>query len=146
MQRQWRFFTRKEQAAMNQLIYSIKKRPLNIVLICVVAILYVVNNLCLKTMLPYNMRWFFVCYFNDLICPLLFLAYCNILLLSVNKEMTNLKTLFFVGLAVGVVWEFGAPIIKKTSTTDIMDIVCYVGGSIIYWFLLKRNRNEKTDN
>ena len=146
MQRQWRFFTRKEQAAMNQLIYSIKKRPLNIVLICVVAVLYVVNNLCFKILLPYNMRWFFICYFNDLICPLLFLAYCNILLLSVNKEMTNLKTLFFVGLAVGVVWEFGAPILKTTSTTDMMDIVCYVGGSIIYWFLLKRNLNEKTDN
>ena len=66
--------------------------------------------------------------------------------MSVNKEMTNLKTLFFVGLAVGVVWEFGAPILKTTSTTDMMDIVCYVGGSILYWFLLKRNLNEKTDN
>lgn len=131
---------------MNKLIYSIKERPLNIVLICVVAILYAVNNLCFKILLPYNIRWFFVCYFNDLICPLLFLAYCNILLLSANKEVTNLKTLFFMGLAAGVVWEFGAPILKTTSTTDMMDIVCYVGGSILYWFLLKRNLNKKIDN
>ena len=129
---------------MHKLIDSIKKRPLNIILIFIVAILYVVNNIWLKDLVSYNIRWFFVCYFNDLICPLLFLSYCNLLLLTTNREVTSLKALFLIGLAVGVIWEFGAPILKPTSTTDLMDIVCYLMGSILYWFILRLNIKEKT--
>lgn len=129
---------------MYKLIDRIKKRPLNIILIFIVAILYVVNNIWLKDLVPYNIRWFFVCYFNDLICPLLFLSYCNLLLLTTNREVTSLKALFLIGLAVGAIWEFGAPILKPTSTTDLMDIVCYLMGSILYWFILRLNIKEKT--
>ncbi len=129
---------------MHKLIDSIKKRPLNIILIFIVAILYVVNNIWLKDLVSYNIRWFFVCYFNDFICPLLFLSYCNLLLLTTNREVTSLKAMFLIGLAVGVIWEFGAPILKPTSTTDLMDIVCYLMGSILYWFILRLNIKEKT--
>lgn len=128
---------------MDKIIRSIKKRPVNIILICLVVVLYIVNNIWLKCYMPFCIRWFFVCYFNDLICPLLFFSYCNILLVTVDREIISLKTIFLLGIVISIVWEYGAPLLKDTSTADVLDIVCYLIGSIFYWCILQRNlKNE----
>ena len=78
-----------------------------------------------------------LCYFNDLICPLLFFSYANLLLLTVDKEITQLWLTCLVGLCASCFWEFGAPYIKSTAITDPIDIAFYLAGSIIYWGILR---------
>lgn len=48
----------------------------------------------------------------------------------------------------GLIWEFGAPILKKTSVSDIWDLVCYMVGGVLYWVILTlwNLSNEKRHN
>lgn len=57
---------------MSLIIKSIRKRPLNIILIQLVIVAYLINNLFFKVYTSGAVQQFFICYFNDLICPLLF--------------------------------------------------------------------------
>ena len=122
---------------MDKIIDSIKKRPLNIVLMIVVSVLYILNNKMIKPLTTGSIHIFFVSYFNDLLCPLWFLGYVNLLMITVNKEVTRPKALFLICMSGGLVWEFFAPLIKKGSVTDPMDLLCYVFGTIAYWIILR---------
>lgn len=128
------------------LLNVIRKKPINLVLICVVGVLYMLNNNFLKSSSPDTVRWFFISYFNDLICPLLFFSYVNILLLTKNLELSRLRHIIPFCVVVSVVWEFGAPLFKPSSTTDFLDIVCYFKGSISYWWILKKVNNKADCN
>lgn len=121
---------------MDKIVQSMKKKPINVVLIVAVVIAYFVNNSFLKSNTSGNVRLFFICYFNDLICPLLFFSYANMLLVTVNKEITRLWVICLISLCTGCVWEFVAPHIKPSSTTDLLDIACYVIGGLVYWTIL----------
>lgn len=121
---------------MHKIVKSIKQRPLNMVLISVVLVLYILNNNCFKSHTTGMIRYFLVCYFNDLICPLLFFSYANLLLLTVDKEITQLWLTCLIGLCASCFWEFGAPYIKSTAITDPIDIAFYLTGSVIYWCIL----------
>ena len=125
---------------MKKIVDSIKSRPINIVLMLTVTFLYLLNNNVIKIYSTGLWHKFFVCYFNDAICPLFFLAYCNFLLLTSRREITSLKVILIVITCSGFVWEFIGPFIKKSSVTDYMDLVCYVVGAIIYWSLLRLMR------
>lgn len=81
-------------------------------------------------------------YLNDIMCPLFFLPYSNILLISVDRGLFKLWQLMLLAFAAGLVWEFFAPVIKKGSVTDLRDLVCYQLGTIGYWYLLKRSEWE----
>ena len=84
-----------------------------------------------------NVRLFFICYFNDLICPLFFFSYANMLLNTVDKEINRIWAICLVSLCTSCVWEFVAPFIKPSSITDPLDIVCYMTGGIMYWAILR---------
>lgn len=122
---------------MIKLIKSIQKRPINIILVVIVLVAYFVNNKFLKIYTNGNVRLFFICYFNDLICPLFFFSYANMLLNTVDKEINRLWVICLVSLCTSCVWEFVAPLIKPSSTTDPFDIVCYIIGGIVYWAILR---------
>ena len=123
---------------MKDILLSIRKRPLNIILILVAAALYLINNLFLKKNLPGTAAWFFTGYFTDLICPLIFFAYANMLLLTTGREIRRLRSLLAAAAGAGFVWEFAAPLWKDGSVTDPADMLCYFAGSTVYWFLLQR--------
>ena len=133
---------------MKKIIESIRKRPVNLILLVAVIIAYLFNNLHLKSHTGGAIRLFFVCYFNDLICPLFFFSYANILLITVNKEITRLWVICLISFCTSCVWEFVAPLMKPSSTTDFLDIVCYVTGGIVYWAILRyiNNKNEHRSN
>lgn len=122
---------------MKGILQSIRKRPLNIILIFIGAMLYLINNLFLKENLPRTISWFFTGYFNDLICPLIFFSYANMLLLTTGRELQRLFFLLAAAAGAGFVWEFAAPLWKDGSVTDPADMLCYFAGSIVYWFLLQ---------
>ena len=122
---------------MKKILLSIKKRPLNPVLIGTMAVLYLLNNLWFKRSMTEEVRWFFTGYFNDLICPLIFFSYVNILLLTADREMTGFLPLTASAAGAGLFWEFVAPLIKPGSVPDPADMLCYLAGGVGYWFLLR---------
>ena len=130
---------------MRAIFDSIRKRPINIILMVLVAALYVINNKVLKLQTHGIIREFFVCYFNDLLCPYFFLSYANLLLITCDREMTSLKVLLMVSLTAGIVWEFAAPLMKKGSVTDLGDLLCYVISTVGYWGILRLTKGAKTD-
>lgn len=80
-----------------------------------------------------------MCYFNDLICPIFFLSYSNILLITIEREINKPFEIILECFLCGIVWEFFAPIIKDNSTTDLYDILFYIMGGIMYYLLQKIN-------
>ena len=116
---------------------SLRRQPLNPALILLVAGAYWVNNRYLKSAFTGAARLFFVGYFNDLICPLLFFGYANLLLLTVGKELRQFRRLLLLGLCVSAVWEGLAPLVKPGAVADPLDVACYLAGSAAYGGLLR---------
>lgn len=128
---------------MKSLLQSIQRRPLNLAAGALAALLYGVNTLWLKKALPQNVRWFFTCYWNDLLCPLVFFPYANLLLLTADREITALRTILLTAAGLSAVWELAAPLLKPGAVADPVDAVCYFAGSIFYWFLLRCARKRQ---
>ena len=122
---------------MKKIVSSIKNKPENIIIILTVIFAYYINNTILKSHTQGKLHIFFVCYFNDLICPLFLMAYINLLLLTTQKELTHIYHIHTICLSSGFFWEFVAPLIKKSSVCDIFDLLCYYIGGTIYWFILQ---------
>lgn len=129
---------------MKKIVESIRKRPVNLMLLILVVFAYWINNLFLKEHSGGLLRVFFIGYFNDLICPLFFFSYANMLLITVGKEIARLWVICLVSLCTSCVWEFVAPLMKPSSTTDPLDIFCYITGGVVYWAILRYIKN-KTD-
>jgi len=127
---------------MKRIFLIIKKRPMNAVLVGLALILYFCNNYFFKKITVGRLNFFMICYFNDLICPLFFLAYTNILLLSIGKELTKIKWILSYMFFIGMFWELIAPIFNKDAVTDVWDLGFYMCGSLIYWMLMKYFQNK----
>ena len=139
-------FLNKLRLYMKKIVESIRKRPVNLMLLILVDFAYWINNLFLKEHSGGLLRVFFIGYFNDLICPLLFFSYANLLLNSVGKEFARLWVICLVSLCTSCVWEFVAPLMKPSSTTAPLDIFCYITGGVVYWAILRyiKNKTEGT--
>ena len=113
--------------------HIICKRRFDFCLIVSTAGLYLLNNFIFKKISTGLTHYFLVCYFNDFICPLAFLAYVNIMLAFVNKELQKMYQILFFCFVCGLVWEFIAPLLKENSVTDFYDLLCYCAGGILYY-------------
>ena len=118
---------------MTKIWTSIKRKPLNLLLILVVICMYFLNNFYFKYRTEGIVKYFLVCYLNDLIAPILLISYANILLISINYEINKIQWIIFLGFGAGLLWEFVAPFYRTSATTDFIDLCFYVLGSIIYW-------------
>lgn len=105
----------------------------DVAFICAVSVLYLLNNLVIKSCTTGAVHMFFVCYFNDLMAPFFILPYTNILLSARNTRMRKLGHILLFMLTAGLVWEYFAPFIKKGAVTDMMDMACYIMGGCLYW-------------
>lgn len=74
---------------------------------------------------------FFKGYLNDLLAPILLLAFSNFLLSFYNKELKG-KYIYIMIVICSMYWEFITPLYKKDSVCDILDIVMYMCGASIY--------------
>ena len=109
-----------------------KRTIVDVALVFFTALFYLLNNLVFKKTTTGILRLFFICYFNDLICPLLFVAYVNLLLNPLKKRLSKIWQIIVLCFLCGLVWEFVAPLLKKGSVTDIFDLFCYCIGGILY--------------
>lgn len=104
--------------------------------------LYLLNRLYLKTILSYK---FIHYYFNDLLAGILIIAYCNLILdQSKYKFRFNsvLNTLPFI-IVVGLFYEYVTPLYLNYSTSDIMDVLFYAIGAMIYLLIMKIFNQKK---
>lgn len=111
--------------------------PINIILIVSVLALYYFNNTYLKHATSGIVQRMLICHFNDLMCPLFLMSYANLLLLTIGIKVISLKGILFIVIPAGLIWEFFAPFIKPSTTTDLYDLLCYVIGGGLYYFIVK---------
>ena len=117
----------------------IKKYQKDITTLLIAGSLYLINNLFIKKLTSGNIQYFFICYFNDILAPLVILPYCNILFEYVNIKLIDFKYIIIFILICGFVWEFLAPFIKENSFCDLFDFIAYITGAAIYWIIQKIN-------
>ena len=114
-----------------------KRNLVNFVLAIAVPILYLSNNYFFKWHTSGFLHYLLVCHFNDFLASLLLLSFSNLLLETVNKEISSFPAVLLLCLLAGFVWEYIAPIWKRTATTDLLDVAAYIIGGLFYWVLLK---------
>lgn len=123
---------------MKKFIESIKDNSVDLIILIIVVTLYMINNKYIKIATIGIVHKFFVSYFNDLMAPMFMLSYSNILLKIVDRRIKKLLHVILFCLAIGSVWEFVAPFIKKGAIADPFDILCYLIGGLFYWRLQNR--------
>lgn len=111
-------------------------------ILSVSSLLYLFNNIIFKKITIGIINYFFICYFNDVLAPIWILSYSNILLSENKKEMVKISVILSFTFCCGLIWEFFAPLIKKTSVTDIIDLFAYLFGGLIFWFIQKLHLNN----
>ena len=114
-----------------------KSDEINIVIIVLVSLLYTINTCVIKSYAKGKFGYFFYCYFNDIISTPFILSYVNLLLQMVNVRITDLRRILLFCLVIGYIWEYITPLLKPSSVSDPIDILCYLGGGIIYWCILR---------
>ena len=110
-------------------------------------IIYLVNKTFLTLFVPGQIGLFCRCYLNDLVCPLFFLGYCQILLIWAGLEMKSYKCMVILTMLAGCVWEFFAPIINPVAITDYWDLLCYFIGSSFFAIMYRKSLfKERQEN
>jgi len=125
---------------------SLNEVPLNGYVIIVTAVLYCLNRFYLKDHTYGWVNYLLKCHFNDFLCGALFTAYSNVFLNLQKKMLNKLPHILAFCFSAGLVWEFVAPFLRKNSTPDWIDILCYMMGGFVYWILLKLTVGKKKRN
>lgn len=110
----------------------------NFLIFIISVLLYLLNRFIFLNINNSTLNFFFSCYFDDLLAPLLLFSYINILLSFYNKKIYSLKYLIIFILLVSIVWEYLICFIRPTSVSDPIDILFYVLGTLIYWIIHKK--------
>lgn len=122
----------------------IKEIKDNLMLSIILLTLYSLNRFTPIFKSTIFMREFFKNYFNDFLATILLLAYVNLLLGAANyKIITELTIIMFLGMLSSYTWEFITPIILRRGTSDWLDVVCYLFGSLYYWLFINYSVNFK---
>ena len=114
----------------------------NFFIFIISVVLHVLNVFIFSNINNSTLNYFFSCYFDDLLAPLLLFSYINILLSFYNKKIYSLKYLIIFILLVSIVWEYLIGFIKPSSVSDPIDILAYVLGTLIYWIIHKKLMNR----
>lgn len=96
-------------------------------------IVFILNNVLLKDITTGTLTMFCRCYLNDLVCPLFFLGYCQVIFIWIKNEIKSYSILLLIGMMAGVIWEYFAPVINPKAITDPFDLLCYFIGINIYY-------------
>ena len=118
---------------MYKIINSIKSKPLNMYIIVICICIYLVNEMFFKNFTKGLLNYISICYFNDFMAPIIFLSYMNIILLTRRQEVKKITTIILVCIINGVLWEYGADLVKDGSVIDLYDFIAYLLGGIVYW-------------
>ena len=100
------------------------------------ALLFLMNNFIFKNISIIYLNMFFNYYFNDIIAPIVYLSYINILTCSfLDKSINSLVIIILIIIVCSFFWEYVALFLKPSSIFDINDIICYFIGGFIFYLL-----------
>jgi hypothetical protein len=99
--------------------------------------IYVINKACIIKIADGPIRKFCKYYLSDLLCLLVVLPCIEILLIIINKEITDFRRILLISAACAFVWEGMIPLVNPSSVSDPVDVLCYIIGGITYWWLLQ---------
>lgn len=122
-------------------IYWLKK---NIIVSIIFFLIYTLNRI-FKSNISFPIISY-ICqnHLNDFIGGLLFCLYVNILLLLNHKKpLIKLIHLYLLMVPVAISWEYIFPLFLSYSTSDIIDVIMYLLGTLLYYLLLCKNTKFK---
>ena len=116
----------------------------SVVLMLICSFLYAINQIILKKITKGYIHLFMVSYFNDLVAGLLIIDIWNIVMILVGYKRTNrLFQIAIINLLIGLFWEYSPNLFRKEAVSDVLDIVAYEIGGVIYWIVMSVT-GEKT--
>lgn len=111
----------------------------NVIAFIVSSAIYLINEITKSyhsNNLIYSlMNW----YFNDIVCGFLLCSVINLILLLNGFKPAKSWVLIMIVFVSGLIFEFIAPIYKLSSVPDVVDIFCYILGSIIFIFYCRKS-------
>lgn len=116
-----------------------RDRTRYLLLIVITLLLYSLNQKYKTSINNEFLGFFFRGYFNDIIGSIMFLSYCSIIF-SYYRGNFMLQKLFHIELIMlicGLFWEFIVPLYRKDTVSDIIDLLAYMLGGLIYWLIDK---------
>lgn len=112
-----------------------KDRKINLYIFIVCLVIYFINRLTNDLYYVSHLSYVLRYHFNDYLAGIVFLAYLNIIL-SVSQydyiRILKWSQIIFIGIIIGIFWEYITPIYKTDSTSDIIDVICYIFGAVSY--------------
>lgn len=119
-----------------RILLTAKRSAFDIAVLLIAAALYALNAAFLKPAfagVPAGV--FFAGYFNDILGGAAFLAYTNALvcLYDPRRRLRRFVSCVAYISCCGLFWEFAAPCFVADSTADVLDLVAYVVGAVLYW-------------
>ena len=99
-------------------------------------------------------KYFFNGYLNDIVGTIVFLLYLSIVLSYLKKTFVfKLIHIESITLICGILWEYVTPIYRNDTVSDPIDILAYLFGGILFWYICDgdslmndRNRNNANNN
>lgn len=122
-----------------------RARHLNLLLLGLTAAFYITNKLVFQSAAQGWLRWFLVCYANDVWAGLAILAWVNLLLdLGKLPPLGSWRLSALLLLGCGLVWEVLAPLWNPWSVCDPWDMLAYLVGGGVYRLIASiRNSKQK---
>jgi hypothetical protein len=78
-------------------------------------------------------------HFHDLLATPVLLSATNLWIIACRRSdlvLVRLRSIFALSIIAGVFWEFVTPL-YRTSTTDILDLLAYTIGGLLYFVVLR---------
>lgn len=83
-------------------------------------------------------RYFMNCYFNDIWGTTAFWLGLSSVLAFVKRDFSfKFYHIAILTFLCGLFWEYITPIYRKESVCDPIDIICYLFGGTMFWYLFK---------
>ncbi|WP_161471140.1 hypothetical protein [Adlercreutzia caecimuris] len=83
-------------------------------------------------------REFLLYHFGDLCGGILFPIYVNLVCIAAKSSfrIDSLGKAMMLEALCSAVWEGAIPLLWRASTADILDVVCYFVGGLVYWIMM----------
>lgn len=117
----------------------IKKHVLALIIAMTI---YIINRFILKNLeIPY-ISYLLKNHLGDYIGGIVFCIYLNVILFTGKRKPINkFGIIFTIMLFVSILWEYFFPLFLKYSTSDLLDIIAYMLGTITYYLLFYKQNN-----
>lgn len=123
-----------------------KFQKLNLIILVISSLLYLLNELYFKGLKIEYIFYFMNSHFNDLIASLVILAFANLLLGFVQHRIDKFKYIILFILGCSIVWEGLGKFARSNAVFDWIDVICYFLGAIIYYIIIKIDKNKSITN